>query len=51
MIKYLSFTKTLLLVIASGVVIDDWNAINRDILPWNKILNFISKEINVVFVL
>lgn len=32
MIKYVSFAKTLLLIIVSGVVINDWNAINRGIL-------------------
>jgi len=30
MVKYVSFTKTHLLIIVSGVVINDWNAINKN---------------------
>jgi hypothetical protein len=41
--KYEWFTNTPLLVIVSGVVIDDWNSINKDML--------VKKVINVVFVL
>ena len=36
MIKYVSFTKTLLLIIVSEVVIDDWNAINKGMLVREK---------------
>jgi len=32
MAKYISFTKTPLLIIVSGVVIDDWSTINKDML-------------------
>ena len=32
LVKYVSFTKTHLLIIVSGIVIDDSNAINNDML-------------------
>jgi len=32
MVNYVSFTKTLLLIIVRGVTIDDWNAVNKSIL-------------------
>jgi len=36
MTKYVSFTKTYLLIIVSAVVIDDWNAINKGMLMEKK---------------
>jgi len=41
MTKYISFTKTPLLNIGSGVDIDDWNAINKCMLV-EKIINSIG---------
>jgi len=35
-VKYVSFIKTLLLIIVSGVVTDNWNAINKSMLVGKK---------------
>jgi len=32
MVKYVSFTESLLLIIISRVILDDWNAINKSML-------------------
>jgi len=36
MVNYVSFTKTLLLIIVIGIVIEDWNAINKGMLVGKK---------------
>jgi len=43
MVKYVLFTKTPLLIIVTGIIIDDWNAVNKDML--------LEKIINIVLIL
>jgi len=39
MAKFVTFIKTSLLIMVSGIVIDDWNAINKGILVGKKVIN------------